>query len=82
MGKRATLWLQDLVSDLDKLEYTISRLKLLGCKGTTGTGASFLELFEGDYEKVKALDKLIAEKMGFSARYSRLRSDIFEKGRL
>ena len=70
MGKRATLWLQDLVSDLDKLEYTISRLKLLGCKGTTGTGASFLELFEGDYEKVKALDKLIAEKMGFSACYS------------
>lgn len=69
MGKRATLWLQDLVSDLDKLEYTISRLKLLGCKGTTGTGASFLELFEGDYEKVKALDKLIAEKMGFSACY-------------
>lgn len=70
MGKRATLWLQDLVSDLDKLEYTISRLKLLGCKGTTGTGASFLELFEGDYEKVKKLDKMIAEKMGFSSCYS------------
>lgn len=70
MGKRATLWLQDLVSDLDHVEYTLSRLKLLGCKGTTGTGASFLELFNGDYEKVKKLDKLIAEKMGFDACYS------------
>lgn len=70
MGKRATLWVQDLISDLDKLEFTLSRLKLLGCKGTTGTGASFLELFEGDYEKVKALDKLIAEKMGFDACYA------------
>lgn len=70
MGKRATLWLQDLVSDLDHVEYTLSRLKLLGCKGTTGTGASFLELFNGDYEKVKKLDTLIAEKMGFDACYS------------
>lgn len=70
MGKRATLWLQDLVSDLDHVEYTLSRLKLLGCKGTTGTGASFLELFNGDYEKVKKLDKLIADKMGFDACYS------------
>lgn len=70
VGKRATLWLQDLVSDLDHVEYTLSRLKLLGCKGTTGTGASFLELFNGDYEKVKKLDTLIAEKMGFDACYS------------
>ena len=70
MGKRATLWVQDLISDLDKLEFTLSRLKLLGCKGTTGTGASFLELFEGDYKKVRALDKLIAEKMGFDACYA------------
>ena len=70
MGKRATLWIQDLISDLDKVEYTISRLKLLGCKGTTGTGASFLELFEGDYEKVKALDRKIAEKMGFDSCYA------------
>lgn len=64
-GKRATLWLQDLVSDLDTLDYTISNLKLLGCKGTTGTGASFMALFNGDGEKVKKLEKIIAEKMGF-----------------
>ncbi|MGN1409889.1 MAG: lyase family protein, partial [Eubacteriales bacterium] len=70
MGKRATLWVQDLISDLDRLEFTLSRLKLLGCKGTTGTGASFLELFGGDYEKVKQLDRKIAEKMGFEACYS------------
>lgn len=69
MGKRATLWLQDLVSDLDHIEYTISHLRLLGCKGTTGTCASFLELFGGDYEKVKKLDRLIAEKMGFASCY-------------
>ncbi len=64
-GKRATLWLQDLVSDLDTLDYTVSNLKLLGCKGTTGTGASFMALFNGDGEKVKKLEKIIAEKMGF-----------------
>ncbi|MBR1890948.1 MAG: adenylosuccinate lyase [Clostridia bacterium] len=67
IGKRATLWIYDLMSDLDRLDYTVSDLKLLGCKGTTGTSASFLELFEGDTEKVKRLEKLIAEKMGFSA---------------
>ena len=67
VGKRACLWLQDLIMDLDRLEYELDRLKLLGCKGTTGTGASFLELFEGDAEKVYALENLIAEKMGFSA---------------
>ncbi len=70
IGKRATLWLQDLVFDLENVEYTLSKLKLLGCKGTTGTGASFLELFGGDYEKVKALDRKIAEKMGFDACYT------------
>lgn len=70
MGKRATLWIQDLCSDLDNVEYILSKLKLLGCKGTTGTGASFLELFGGDYEKVKQLDALIAEKMGFDSCYS------------
>ncbi len=70
MGKRATLWCQDLISDLDRLDFTLSRLKLLGCKGTTGTGASFLELFGGDYEKVKLLDKKIAEKMGFDSCYA------------
>ncbi len=70
MGKRATLWCQDLISDLDRLEFTLSRLRLLGCKGTTGTGASFLELFGGDYEKVKLLDRKIAEKMGFDSCYA------------
>ena len=67
VGKRATLWLNDFMSDLEDIEYRIANLKLLGCKGTTGTGASFLELFDGDYEKVKALEKLIAEKTGFDA---------------
>ncbi len=65
VGKRATLWLQDLVVDLETLDFELSRLKLLGCKGTTGTAASFVELFEGDSAKVKALDRIIANKMGF-----------------
>ncbi len=70
LGKRATLWLQDLVMDLERLDFTLSNLKLLGCRGTTGTGASFLELFGGDKDKVRKLEKLIAEKMGFEAAYS------------
>ncbi|WP_027128487.1 adenylosuccinate lyase [Fusobacterium perfoetens] len=65
VGKRASLWLQDLVMDLEDLDYQISKAKLLGSKGTTGTQASFLELFDGDHEKVKKLDPMIAEKMGF-----------------
>ncbi len=65
VGKRATLWMEDLVSDLNDLDYVIDSMMLLGSKGTTGTQASFLELFEGDYDKVRALDKKIAEKMGF-----------------
>lgn len=65
VGKRATLWLQDLLMDLEDVEYQLSKAKLLGSKGTTGTQASFLELFDGDHEKVKALDKKIAEKMGY-----------------
>ena len=65
VGKRATLWLQDLVLDLETLDFELGRLRLLGCKGTTGTAASFLSLFDGDDAKVKALDKLIANKMGF-----------------
>ena len=69
MGKRATLWLQDLISDLEQLDFQIARLKLLGCKGTTGTAASFLALFDGDHEKTKQLEKRIAEKMGFDACY-------------
>ena len=67
VGKRAALWLNDLTLDLDEINFCLSTLKPLGCKGTTGTQASFLELFSGDYEKVKALDRIIAEKMGFSA---------------
>ena len=67
VGKRATLWLQDLIMDLERLEFELSKLKLLGCKGTTGTGASFLELFGGDTEKVIELEHKIAEKMDFEA---------------
>ena len=70
VGKRATLWIQDLMMDLERLDYTVANLKLLGCRGTTGTGASFLELFNGDGEKVKALEKMVAEKMGFEASYA------------
>ena len=66
VGKRASLWLQDFMADLEDLDYVRAHLKLLGSKGTTGTQASFLELFDGDTEKVKRLDPLIAEKMGFS----------------
>lgn len=69
VGKRATLWLQDLIADLDSLDFCLSRLRLLGCKGTTGTAASFLELFDGDVDKVRSLDKLIALKMGFDSVY-------------
>ena len=66
VGKRATLWMNDLLQDLEEVEYRISTLKLLGCKGTTGTQASFMELFEGDHEKCKELERCIAEEMGFS----------------
>ena len=69
VGKRAALWMQDLMMDLEHLDFTLGRLKLLGCRGTTGTGASFLELFGGDREKVRALEAKIAEKMGFDAAY-------------
>ncbi len=65
VGKRATLWIQDLLMDLEDVRYVLSSMKLLGCKGTTGTQASFLELFDGDHEKCKQIDKLIAKKMGF-----------------
>ena len=65
VGKRATLYMQDLVMDLENIDFVISNLKLRGVKGTTGTQASFMALFNGDHEKVKALDKIVAEKMGF-----------------
>ena len=69
VGKRATLWMQEFYLDLEDLDYVISTMKLLGSKGTTGTQASFLELFDGDMEKVNALDPMIAQKMGFSSCY-------------
>jgi len=65
VGKRATLWLQEFYLDLEDLEYVLGTMKLLGSKGTTGTQASFMELFEGDEEKVKELERLVAEQMGF-----------------
>ena len=65
VGKRACLWLQDLEMDLAQIDFALSRLKLLGCKGTTGTAASFLALFDGDAEKVRRLEELIAQKMDF-----------------
>ncbi len=70
VGKRAALWITDLLSDLEDVEYLLSGMKLLGSKGTTGTQASFLELFDGDHDKVKSLDKKIAEKMGFEECYT------------
>lgn len=66
VGKRATLWMQDLMMDLEDIEFQLSKAKLLGSKGTTGTQASFLELFDGDHEKVKQIDGIIAKKMGFT----------------
>lgn len=65
VGKRATLWIQDLLMDLEDVQYLLSKSKLLGSKGTTGTQASFLELFDGNHEKVKELDRKIAQKMGY-----------------
>ncbi len=65
VGKRAALWMQDLIMDLEDVNCQLAKTKLLGCKGTTGTQASFLELFEGDHEKVKELDKRIAQLLGY-----------------
>lgn len=65
VGKRATLWINELLMDLEEIEYRIANLKLLGSKGTTGTQASFVELFEGDSQKVKELEAMIAKEMGF-----------------
>ncbi len=69
VGKRATLWLQEFMMDLEDLEYVLGSLKLLGSKGTTGTQASFLELFDGDQETIDRIDPMIAKKMGFEACY-------------
>ena len=67
VGKRASLWIEDLLLDLEDLEHRLANIHLLGCKGTTGTQASFMELFDGDHDKCKALDKKIAEKMGYAS---------------
>ena len=67
VGKRATLWAQEFLMDLEDLDYVLSSMKLLGSKGTTGTQASFLELFDGDQEKIDKIDPMIAEKMGFTS---------------
>jgi len=67
VGKRSTLWLQDILMDYNQVTYQIENMRLLGSKGTTGTQASFMELFDGDHEKIKQLDQKIAEKMGFSS---------------
>lgn len=69
VGKRATLWMQEFLMDLEDLEYVSGSLKLLGSKGTTGTQASFLELFDGDQETIDKIDPMIAEKMGFQSCY-------------
>ncbi len=69
VGKRAALWLMDLTLDLDDLDHVLQTMRLLGCKGTTGTQASFLELFNGDHETIKKIDPMIAEKMGFEGCY-------------
>ena len=69
VGKRATLWMMELLLDLEDLDYVLHSLRLLGSKGTTGTQASFLELFDGDHEKCRKLDQRIAEKMGFEGCY-------------
>ncbi|WP_294358253.1 adenylosuccinate lyase [uncultured Clostridium sp.] len=69
VGKRATLWIQDLVLDLENIDFVIEKLRFRGVKGTTGTQASFMDLFNGDEEKVRELDKLVCSKMNFSESY-------------
>ncbi|MBQ3401519.1 MAG: adenylosuccinate lyase, partial [Lachnospiraceae bacterium] len=69
VGKRATLWIQDLLLDLEDVDHAVATMKLRGAKGTTGTQASFLELFNGDHAKCRELDRRVAEKMGFGASY-------------
>ena len=65
VGKRATLWMQDLLSDLDEIDFAISNIKFLGCRGTTGTEASFVDLFDGDSEKIDEMNRMIAGEFGF-----------------
>lgn len=70
VGKRCTLWLQDFLMDLEELEFQLTRMKLRGVKGTTGTQASFMSLFEGNHEKIRRLDEMVAEKMGFDKTFA------------
>ncbi len=81
VGKRACLWCYDFVLDLHELEHRLQTLRFRGVKGTTGTQASFLALFQGDHERVRQLDRLVAQKMGFESSLSRHRPDILAQGR-
>ena len=71
VGKRATLWINEFMQDLEEIEYRMDTLKILGCKGTTGTQASFVELFDGDEGKIKKLEELIAADVGFAGKVVR-----------
>ena len=81
VGKRATLWMQEFLMDLEDLNYVLSTMKLLGSKGTTGTQASFLELFDGDHETIDKIDPMIAKKNGIQRMLSCFRTDLFQKSR-
>ena len=81
VGKRASLWCHELVLDLAEIERRLAELKFLGVKGTTGTQASFLELFDGDDAKVDALDRLVAEAFGFAETYRGLGPDLLAEDR-
>ena len=70
VGKRATLWMQDFLSDLDEIDFALGQIKFLGCRGTTGTEASFVDLFEGDGEKIDKMNEMIAGAFGFTERFA------------
>ncbi|MDO6355449.1 adenylosuccinate lyase [Caloramator sp. CAR-1] len=79
VGKRACLWIQDIIVDLENIDNCIDSLKLLGVKGTTGTQASFLKLFNGDHEKVKKLDELVCEKLGFKDKFFKVTGQTYPR---
>ncbi|MCX7903990.1 MAG: adenylosuccinate lyase [Caloramator sp.] len=79
VGKRACLWIQDLIVDLENIDKCIDSLKLLGVKGTTGTQASFLKLFNGDHDKVKKLDEIVCEKLGFKGKYFKVTGQTYPR---